>query len=222
MTGVNVLKLSVDSNGATTSDHADWADAKLTRASALSAPAGAVYLSDMEWLSSTNAWGPVERDLANGEQAAQDGKPLSINGLVFSKGIGSHAESSVEVELNGAYQTFSSYIGVDDYAKHHLGSVDFSVYGDDTLLYQSSRLTGADNALLINVDVSGVDVLRLEVGFSNGDGTNDHADWGLAHLIPAGVTAPVGEPTNPFGYRGEYTDFESDLITLEIGTLIRV
>ncbi|NNL57222.1 MAG: DUF1929 domain-containing protein, partial [Pseudomonadales bacterium] len=41
---------------------------------------GDVYLSDMSWLSEANGWGPAERDFSNGEELANDGGPLVLNG----------------------------------------------------------------------------------------------------------------------------------------------
>ena len=35
-----------------------------------------------------NGWGPAEKDQSNGEAAAGDGKPLTLNGTVFAKGLG--------------------------------------------------------------------------------------------------------------------------------------
>src|SRR6478672_2089119 len=35
------------------------------------------------FLSATNGWGPVERNHSNGEQAAGDGKTLTLNGVTY-------------------------------------------------------------------------------------------------------------------------------------------
>ena len=43
-------------------------------------------VSDLPFLSATNGWGPVERDTSNGEQAAGDGRPITINGVQYAKG----------------------------------------------------------------------------------------------------------------------------------------
>ncbi|MFD0524474.1 beta-galactosidase [Paractinoplanes durhamensis] len=46
-------------------------------------PAGSVAVSDLPFLSSTNGWGPVERDTSNGEQPSGDGRPITIAGQVY-------------------------------------------------------------------------------------------------------------------------------------------
>src|SRR4029078_12349823 len=38
------------------------------------------YLSDLTPVSATNGWGPYEKDMSNGEQAAGDGRTLTLNG----------------------------------------------------------------------------------------------------------------------------------------------
>ena len=50
------------------------------------------YLSDLTWTSATNGWGPVEKDKSNGEQAAGDGRTITLNTVTFAKGLGAHAE----------------------------------------------------------------------------------------------------------------------------------
>ena len=39
----------------------------------------------------TNGWGPVERDLSNGEKAqGKHGDTITLNGVTFAKGLGGH------------------------------------------------------------------------------------------------------------------------------------
>jgi alpha-galactosidase len=56
--------------------------------------------------------------------------------------------------------------------------VVFQVFGDDKLLWESGVIKYSDPALSIDIDISGVDILRLYVGDA-GDGIDyDHANWG--------------------------------------------
>src|SRR5688572_4943333 len=59
------------------------------------------YLSDREWTSASNGWGPVERDRSNGESAGGDGRTLALNGVTYAKGLGVHASSDVRFTLAG-------------------------------------------------------------------------------------------------------------------------
>ena len=63
------------------------------------------FISDMTWVSSTNGWGPVERDTSVGGSNAGDGNTITLNGVTYSKGLGAHANSSVVINLNKQYTT---------------------------------------------------------------------------------------------------------------------
>jgi beta-glucanase (GH16 family) len=143
--------------------------------------AGTYYLSDLcELGDADNAWGPVEKDLSNGEEAEGDGGPLTIAAEVYSKGLGAHAPSDIGYALNGNCSTFYAMVGVDDEMRD-AGSVVFEVWGDGAQLYQSSVITGAGGATSVEVDVSGVAQLRLVVSDDGGNGS-DHADWAEARV----------------------------------------
>jgi len=172
-------------------------------------PETAQFLSD--WCidaAAQNAWGPVERGLSNGEQAAADGGPLSLSGVIHGKGLGTHAPSDVPFALSGRCSRFSALVGVDDEMKDG-GSVSFQVWGDGTLLTETPVLTGADVALSLDVDVSGVQALRL-VADTGGTEGSDHADWADARVTCSGATEPCptpapAAPSYP-GYRLAWAD----------------
>jgi glucose/arabinose dehydrogenase len=157
------------------------------------------YLSDLNWTSATNGWGPVERDLSNGEQAAGDGTTLTLNTLTlnratYNKGLGVHANSEINYVLGGAYNHFVSDIGVDGEV-YDRGSVVFQVWADGTKLYDSGLMTGSSTAKSIDVNVTGKQVLQLIVT-DGGDGAgSDHADWANARLIVGDYTPPSQLPT---------------------------
>jgi beta-galactosidase len=145
-------------------------------------PPGARWVSDLPFVSATNGWGPVERDMSNGEQAAGDGGPITIDGVNYPKGIGTHAVSEVVLALGEACTTFHAIVGVDD-IQGSSGSVVFSVVGDGDVLATTPVLRGSSPAYVLDIDVTGVDELRMRVG-DGGDGIGrDHADWGEAMLI---------------------------------------
>ncbi|HEV8556193.1 MAG TPA: NPCBM/NEW2 domain-containing protein [Actinophytocola sp.] len=142
---------------------------------------GSTFVSDMTWQASTNGWGPAERDRSNGEQAAGDGRTLTIAGTTFGKGIGAHAASTVDVNLGGRCSTFTADVGVDAEVGTN-GSVTFSVLGDGATLTTTAVLRGGQAAQHLSVNVTGRNVLRLQVG-NGGDNINfDHADWANAQL----------------------------------------
>jgi hypothetical protein len=156
-----------------------------------------MYVSDLTWLSSTNGWGPVERDRSNGERGAADGRaPLTINGATWTKGLGAHATSTIRLNVPSGCTTFSALVGVDDEVGNN-GSVVFEVWNDTAArLSQSPLKTGADAASVINADISGVAVLRLVVTDGGNGAGSDHANWADARFI-CGDQAPPPPDTAP-------------------------
>jgi alpha-galactosidase len=139
-------------------------------------PAGASPLSDVSWLRASNGWGPIEKDTSNGEQAADDGHPITIQGAVYAKGLGAHAPSSAEYYLAGRCSAISADVGVDD-EKSSNGSVTFELWADATKVADSGMLTVADAAKTLSADVTGVTFLRLVVTDGGNGVDSDHADW---------------------------------------------
>jgi hypothetical protein len=131
-----------------------------------------------------NGWGPIERDLSNGEQALGDGGPLRVGGTLYGKGLGTHAPSELAFALGGQCSRFAAVAGVDSEMKR-AGSVQFQVLGDGQLLAETSVLSAADAPQALDVDVAGVQELRLVVDAGANSGS-DHADWADAKVVCAG------------------------------------
>ena len=169
--------------------------------SASALPSSSVYLSDLNPTSSTNGWGPVEKDRSNGEANLGDGRRITIGGVGYDKGLGVHSDSQISYALNGATR-FQAVLGVDDEVGNS-GSVQFQVFGDGTKLYDSGTVRGTDSGQSVVVDVSGRSTLTLKVLNGGDDYALDHADWADAKLL---YGADVGVP----GLRVQYFN-SSDL-----------
>jgi hypothetical protein len=141
-----------------------------------------VYLSDLNWLSAVNGWGPVELDESNGDWMAGDGQTITLNGVAYDKGLGVHANSEIVYDLGGGYSSFVSDVGVDDETGAN-GTVRFYVYADGALLFDSGAMTGASPTRSINVNVAGAQELRLVVDHTGDNLLWDHADWAGARLV---------------------------------------
>jgi hypothetical protein len=139
-------------------------------------PSGQVAVSSLPFLSATNGWGPVERDTSNGEAAAGDGKPITVAGTTYAKGLGTNSVSDVQVYLAGTCTRFTASVGVDAEVGGS-GSVTFSVVGDGKSLVTTPVLHGNQAATTIDVPVTGDQVLDLIVGDGGDDNGLDHADW---------------------------------------------
>lgn len=125
----------------------------------------------------TTGWGTLQRD------ASLDGSTLSINGTTYAKGLGTHAESTILYNLSNNFTTFSSYIGVDDETQRG-GSVQFQVFTDNTLFFESTIMRGNEAASRMQVNIRGKNTLKLVVNKGGDNIDNDHADWADALLSP--------------------------------------
>jgi alpha-galactosidase len=144
-------------------------------------PAGTTQVSALPAALSASAWGPVELDRSNGEQAAGDGRTLTINGVTYARGLGVHARSEVRYYLGGRCTSFQAWVGVDDETGTE-GSVSLEVWANGTMLAGSGVTRGTDAAKRVTADVTGLQYVHLAV-LPTVDGPRfDHADWADATI----------------------------------------
>ncbi|KGM17625.1 hypothetical protein N867_18410 [Actinotalea fermentans ATCC 43279 = JCM 9966 = DSM 3133] len=191
--GVDRLTLqTTDGGDGKNNDHTDWGDARVWCGDAEgpqppeepAGPTGTPYVSDLEWTGESNGYGPIERDMSNGEAARGDGRPLTIAGAVYAKGIGMHATGQLTVWLGRSCTVFEAVVGIDDEVSQS-GSVRFEVWGDGALLAQTGVVTSADGGVPMAVDVSDVRRLTLRAHEATNGKNFDHADWADARLVCA-------------------------------------
>lgn len=116
--------------------------------------------------------------------------PLSIGGRKFAHGIGSHADSTMWIDIKGGVGRFVAWVGVDDNAGRGKGTVVFKVIGDGKTLYRSPVMKCGDAPLPVDVSLEGVKLLLL-IASSSDDGISfDHADWAEAQFVGV-AKAPV-------------------------------
>jgi len=150
-----------------------------------------VWLDKLDLHAATQGWG--ERH-AN---QSVEGHPLTIAGQIYQHGFGTHAESTLNINLDGGAQAFSASVGVDDEVnKNPASSVEFSVSGDGKVLWKSGLMLAGNTAKYCQADVSGVRVLTLKVAATGEAIDYDHADWVDAKFETASATtfATSGEP----------------------------
>jgi alpha-galactosidase len=158
-----------------------------------------VWLDKLDVRLATQGWGTPHAN------QSVNGSPLTIGGQVFERGFGTHAESTLNVNLNGEAQTFTASVGVDDEVnKNPASSVEFSVLGDGKNLWSSGVMHAGDAAKQCEVNVAGVKVLTLQVGDADDGIDYDHADWANAKFETTSATTfavsgeTVGDPVAPY------------------------
>ncbi|MFF1819592.1 NPCBM/NEW2 domain-containing protein [Kribbella sp. NPDC058245] len=134
-------------------------------------------LADRTWASASIGWGQLTKN------RSVSGGPISLAGVEYATGIGTHAASEIVYQLSPKDVRFSALVGVDDFQRGSpYSSVVFQVEADGKLVYESPVLRGDSAPQQIDLDVMGVQKLLLRVTDA-GDGNNsDHADWANAVL----------------------------------------
>jgi len=154
---------------------------------------GKVWLSDLDISKTQQGWQQARKDLS------VDGNPLKIAGRTFERGVGTHADSVLTIELNGGSSRFHAMVGVDDEVMNPAreggakpGSVEFRVLGDGKEIYKSGMMKSGDAAKEVDIDVAGVKTLVLVVDSGN-DMNYDHANWADAYLTVTGAAPKTVE-----------------------------
>ena len=145
-------------------------------------PIGTAWASDVTWTYASNGLGPVEKDMSNGGSKAHDGKPLTLQGKTYAKGLGVSGPSAIVYRLGKVCTAFTADVGVDAETMGK-GSVVFHVLVDDVEKFNSGTVAGTTPAQSVNVDLTGASRLRLLVTNAGDGSANDRADWARAQIV---------------------------------------
>nr|WP_319633430.1 fibronectin type III domain-containing protein [Paenibacillus psychroresistens] len=152
------------------------------------------YVSDLTWVSATSGWNTTRNNLSI------DGNTITLAGVTYPKGIGTHANSDVIYNISNGYSRFVSDIGVDDEVTHANASVIFQVWLDSVKVYDSGLMTANSATKRIDVDVTGKSQLKMTVTDAGVNGSDyDHASWGGAKLTNGTGTPDTIAPSAPTG-----------------------
>ncbi|MDR2670814.1 MAG: NPCBM/NEW2 domain-containing protein, partial [Oscillospiraceae bacterium] len=138
-----------------------------------------IYASDIPWLRAETEWDVIRRDQkTEGTAKITITMPGGAN-QVFDKGIGAHAYSEVLIDVeNLDADLFEAWVGVDVYQKSPNADLEFLVYVDDVLAFQSGIMKYLTPAKRVQVPVTGAKRLLLVTTLgSDNRNANDHADW---------------------------------------------
>jgi len=126
----------------------------------------------------------------------------SVNGQNYNHIVSAHASSIIKYELNGKYNSFHSYIGLNDSSSDN-ASVEFQVICDGELKYISSKVRKFDKIRPVNIDISGVNLFEIRC-FNYGDNVA-HSLWIDAVLNEEKIIYHTG----PFNNTYINLDFEN-------------
>jgi alpha-galactosidase len=146
--------------------------------------AGTVWLADLDLSHMRQGYGKAQVNRSIRE------KPLSLAGQTFEHGVGTHANSTLWIDLRGGADRFQATVGLDDAAGSDKGSVVFRILGDGRLLWESGVMKQGQTPKPVDLELRGVNILLLQARDA-GDGIEyDHADWAEARFLVSG-TKPV-------------------------------
>jgi len=205
--------------------------------SACSMKTQTLWLDEMDLSRMQTGWGEIRIN------KSVDGKPLSVGGTTYERGLGVHSIFKYMLSLEGNGRQLTAKVGVDDEMKDKKATVEFIVMGDQQILWQSGVMKAGEPARDVNVNLKGIRKLALYIS-DGGDNINyDHADWidakiqyikvaPVAVVPPASqayiLTPPVGDapringasviganPGHPFVFRVPVTGKQPVTITLK-------
>jgi alpha-galactosidase len=127
--------------------------------------------------------------LANHDPVVQntrgEGRPLTIAGATYDRGLYCHAKSTVVVRLPDPGKTFTAVVGVDSNFQTvgGKGSVIFSVRVGDQQKFRSQVMREGMAGVPLTVDLDGATEFVLQVDDA-GDGIScDQSDWAAAKVV---------------------------------------
>ncbi|MDI1256191.1 MAG: NPCBM/NEW2 domain-containing protein [Flavobacterium sp.] len=152
-------------------------------------PAQTVWLDQLDLSAATQGYGVPNKNLT------VDGKQMTISGTTFERGFGTHAESSLLIQLDGKAISFSAQVGIDDEVHGHEPASEFILLADGKKIWSSGIMRLGDPAKLCKASLIGVQKLELVVTDGGNGNYYDHANWADARFETNGTSTFV--TTNP-------------------------
>ena len=145
------------------------------------------WLSDLEPFAAQRGTGlpqPVYR-----KDLSFAGPPITLSGQAFSKGLGCAANTVLLYRMDRKFERFKAVVGIDDSGVGRTNpppSVDFTVFVDGQLRFESGAMSATTLPKAVDVNVSEAEVLMLRLSCNwddKGNSSNDYGDWADASFI---------------------------------------
>ncbi|MBQ8911142.1 MAG: NPCBM/NEW2 domain-containing protein, partial [Clostridia bacterium] len=135
------------------------------------------FASDMKWTEETIGWGSIHRD------QSVNGNKLTLAGKNFAKGIGTHANSNIRMDIPKGATKFLAVAGCD-LEMSGSNTMMFFVYIDGVEADHSSLIKiGQHYVFDVDIPEGAKEILLYAYEGTYGGNTNDHADWTVAGFI---------------------------------------
>ena len=122
------------------------------------------YLDSLKTSGLKSGWGKTQKNTNINK------KPLSIDGKVYERGLGTHAEFYGKVRLNKTASRFQAIVGLDDGSS---GRVEFQIKLDGKSAWKSGVMNKGDAGKSVDLQLKGAEFMELIV--TDGGNTNGRA-----------------------------------------------
>ena len=106
---------------------------------------------------------------------------MKLAGKAYKKGVSLTSRTELVYKVPARSKRFMALAGIDDNVGN-LGSVQLEILGDGRKLY-SGKLTGADEPVELDLDLSGVRRLTILVDFGDDLDVADHLNLCDARIV---------------------------------------
>lgn len=137
-------------------------------------PANGVWIDSLDLSLAEQGYGKIRAG------HSVDGHSLTLKGMVYPHGVGTHAIGRLAIDLHGEATHFQAVVGLDDETAGS-GSVTFAVYLDGKKVASVSAHGGRPPQVL-QTDLTGGKKMILFVDDGGDGNTSDHADWAGAFI----------------------------------------
>ncbi len=110
------------------------------------------------------------------------GGPLRMRDQTYEQGLSVQARTVLHYDLAARFQKFLGVVGFDHPAGD-IGRAAVRVLGDDRVLFENPDFSGTDAPRKLDLDVTGVRRLSLEVDFGENQDVGDRIIWGNPRLL---------------------------------------
>ena len=148
---------------------------------AASSIAGNIEKSGLPIISYSQGWGKLGVDTVAVSPNGTKPRAISMMDKTYNNGLGTHAPSSIVMNLAGEYDEFQAIAGVQ--SGNTTGTVVFQVVVDGKKVFDSGVMKGTDSPAKVNVPVKGAKKLELVVSDAGDGHAGDIANWANVKLI---------------------------------------
>lgn len=128
-----------------------------------------IRFDSFEILSSSQGWGVLKRN------ETAEGSPIRLNGLVYSEGLSTHANSEIQIRLNKPFKYFYGTCGYPDHKS--LAKIQCEVRTKNKVLFTSPPLDSSHRAAVFKIETGGEQELKLTIRTLKDNIDYAHAVW---------------------------------------------